>query len=140
MNKNHRLNNPFIITSISLFALSLTQKCYCSTSNCTDSFLVFLLGGLAVLMGGAGITWLANPLLIACWFLFKRELKTAMWLSVGSTLISLSFLLFDSVLANESGQSQQVIAYKPGYWLWVLSNITMLVATFIGMFNTIRKN
>lgn len=55
MNKNHRLNNPFIITSISLFALSLTQKCYCSTSNCTDSFLVFLLGGLAVLMGGAGV-------------------------------------------------------------------------------------
>jgi hypothetical protein len=139
MNKNHKLNNPFIIVSIVLFVLSLTQKSYCTTSNCADSFLVFLLGGFAVFTGGAGLTWLANPFLIATWFTFKRKLKTAMWLSVAATLIALSFLLFDTVLANEAGHNQQITAYKPGYVLWVLSCATMLAGTFMGMLKHNRE-
>lgn len=130
----NKLNNPYILTSIALLALSLTQKCYCTTSNCADSIMVFLLGGLGMFSGGACLTWLANPLLILSWFTFKSNLKTAMWCSVAATLIAFSFLLFDTVLANESGGSQQIISYKSGYYLWVLSCSAMLVATYVAMY------
>lgn len=140
MNKDHKLNNPFILVSIVLLLVSLTQKCYCTTSNCADAFLVFLLGGFAVFTGGAGLAWLANPFLIASWFTFKKKLNTSMWCSVVATLMSLSFLLFDTVLANEAGHQQQITAYKAGYWIWVLSCTTMLVATYVRMFKQNEKN
>lgn len=133
MNKNNRLNNPYIIISILLLLLSFTQECYCTTSNCADSILAFLLGGVGLFSGGASLTWLANPMLIAAWFTYKRRLKTSMWFSVVATLLALSFLLFDSVLANENGQAQQIISYRIGYWLWVMSCVTMLVATFVAL-------
>ncbi|HNU32606.1 MAG TPA: hypothetical protein PKN75_03360 [Bacteroidia bacterium] len=140
MNLKEKLRNPYIITSQLLFVLSLTQKCYCTTSTCADSIMVLLLGWFAVFSGGAGLVWLANPLLIASWLTFKTKLKWSMWFSVGATLISLWFLLFDSIHASETGQHQQIVSYKAGYWLWVLSNVTMLVGTFAGMLKENNKN
>lgn len=128
-----RLKKYIIITSISLFIISLTQKCYCTTSECGDSIMAFLLGWAALLSGGAGISWLANPLLFASWIILKKNLKLAMFLSVAALLLSLSFLMFDTVIANEAGQKHQIIAYKMGYWLWMGSNMVMLLGTFVLM-------
>ena len=93
--------------------------------------MVFLLGWFAVLTGGAGISWIANPLLLISWFFLKKKLKVSLFLSLFATLFALSFLLFDTILANEAGHYQQIISRKAGYWLWLLSSVSMLGGTFI---------
>ena len=130
MQEDKKLKKIFIIISALLFLLSLTQKCYCTTTQCGDSIMVFLLGWGALLSGGAGIPWLANPLLIGAWFMLNRNLKASMFLSVFAMLLSLSFLLFDSIIDNEGGQAHQIISYKAGYWLWSSSCFCMLIGTF----------
>lgn len=140
MKVKQKLSNRYVIISMAFLVLSLTQKCYCTSSTCADSIMVFLLGWFAVFSGGAGLTWLANPLLVAGWLTFKANLKLAMLFSIGGTLISLSFLIFDSIHASEAGHHQQIVSYMAGYWLWVLSNATMLVATFAGMLKRNNKN
>ncbi len=122
--------------SIIFFVLSLTQKCFCSTTTCSDSIMVFLLGWAGVISGGAAITWIANPLLIAAWLTLNNKLKASMFLSMFAFLISLGFLLFDSVVDNEGGSSHRIISYKPGYWLWVMSTFCMLAGTFFLMAKT----
>lgn len=130
MTEDKRIKKNFLIISITLFVLSLTQKCYCTTSTCSDSIMVFLLGWFAMLSGGAGISWLANPLLFFAWYQLNRNLKLSMFLSMFAFLMTLSFLLFYSVVDNENNQKQEIVAYKPGYWLWVLSAFDMLVGTY----------
>ncbi|MES2645796.1 MAG: hypothetical protein V4717_02885 [Bacteroidota bacterium] len=127
--EDRKLKKAFLLSSALLFLLSLTQKCYCTTSQCADSILVFLLGWAAA-FSGAGFSWLANPLLFAAWLTLRRNLRASMFLSVFATLVSLSFLLFDNITDNEAGQQKQIIAYKPGYWLWVASSASMLIGTF----------
>lgn len=132
--EDHPIKKVVFVTSLLLFLVSLTQQCYCTTADCGDSIMAFLLGWAALLSGGAGIAWLANPLLIASWILLRKNLKATMFLSVGAVLFSLSFLLFDSVIANEAGHKQIIISYKTGFWLWVSSSMIMLVGTFYLMF------
>ena len=131
--EDKKLKKIILLSSIVLFVLSLTQKCFCTTTQCSDSVMVFLLGWAALFSGAAGLSWLANPLLIAAWLLLKKNLKISMFMSVLAFLLSLFFLLIDSVVDNENGGSHQVIAYKPGYWLWVMSSTCMLLGTFILM-------
>ena len=137
MTEDVKLKKYLLAFSIVLFLLSLTQKCYCTTSNCGDSIMVFLLGWAAIVSGGAGIAWIANPLLIASWLTLKKHLRTSMFLSVFATLLALSFLLFDNIIDSESGHRHEIISYKAGYWFWTGSSICMLFGTY---FLTFRYN
>jgi hypothetical protein len=130
MNEDKKLKNIFLRISILLFIISLTQKCYCTTSSCGDSIMAFLLGWFAMISGGAGICWIANPLLFAAWISLKKNLKASMFLSMLAALMSLSFLLFDSIIDNENGQKKEIISCEAGYWLWVTSAAVMLVGTY----------
>lgn len=56
-----------------------------------------------------------------------------MLLSVVACLLSLSFLMFNSVVDNENQQAHSIISRKPGYWLWIGSTLCMLLGTFILM-------
>ena len=125
------MKKTILIISSVLFVLSLTQKCYCTVAQCSDSIMVFLLGWFAVLTSFAGISWLANPLLFAAWLMLRKNLKASMILSMLATLFALSFLLVDSIAANENGQSQQIVSHQLGYWLWLLSCTSTLLGTFI---------
>ncbi|MBK8874189.1 MAG: hypothetical protein IPN13_09800 [Bacteroidetes bacterium] len=140
MNEDEKISKKVIIISIILFVLSLTQKCYCTTSNCSDSIMVFLLGWAAIFSTGAGLCWFANPLLLMSWIFLKKNLKLSMFLSVASFLLALFFLVFDSIVDNENGGSHQIVAYKTGYWLWVASHAVMLIGTFILMYRFNVRN
>ncbi|MFT3679379.1 MAG: hypothetical protein QM791_03850 [Ferruginibacter sp.] len=118
-------------TSIIFFILSLTQKAYCTSTHCSDSIMVFLLGWAAVFSTGAGICWFANPLLFISWGLLKKNLKVSAILAALATLLSLLFLLFDSITDNEGGIPHQIISYRAGYWLWLSSSLCILIGTFI---------
>lgn len=131
MNKSLILKKRFLLTSIILFGLSLTQKAYCTGSECADSILVLALGWAGVISGGAAISWLANPLLIFSWIFQKKNAKVSMFLSMFSFLLSLSFLMFGEVLDNEAGGKHAITGLKPGYWLWVGSNFVMLIGNHV---------
>ncbi|MDE3250687.1 MAG: hypothetical protein KGO82_18645 [Bacteroidota bacterium] len=116
--------------SILLFALSLTQKAYCTATQCSDSIMVLLLGWAGLTSGISGIAWFANPLLIASWLMLRRNLTAGMFMSIGAALLAMSFLVFDTVATSESGHTGQVTNYKAGYWLWMGSTFCMLAASF----------
>ena len=101
----------------------------------------FYWGWAGLFSGGAAISWMANPLLLASWLLLGKKLKAAMFLSIFATLLSLSFLLFDGIVDNEGGQPHKIISYKAGYWLWAGSCICMMVGTYALMLrhNTRRR-
>lgn len=140
------------ITGITLFIASLTQKCYCLGDQCGDSIAAFLFGWLGVLLElghvatfimekiqgqdtifnykiGATLSWLANPLIIISFVTLRFSPKTTIVISVLSTLIILSFLLFRFVIANEAGHYNEITSYKLGYYLWLLSSLTMLTGS-----------
>lgn len=89
--EDKKLRISIMLGSVILFLFSLTQKCYCTTSECGDSIMVFLLGWAALISGGAGLSWLANPLLFASWLTLNKKLKTSMFFSVFAALLSLPF-------------------------------------------------
>jgi len=116
-----------VIISISfvLLFLSLTQNAYYVTGmeESVGSFglIAFLLGWLDIFE--AGITWLANPLLIISWIilLFGKS-KFSLILSLLAILFSFSFLFFKNIILNEGTlQHGEIIAYGNGYWLWLSS-------------------
>jgi hypothetical protein len=85
---------------------------------------------------GATVTWFANPLLFLSWIAVKRNNKIALKLSLASTVLILSFLLFQKVINNEAGTYAGVTGYKAGYWLW-LSSALMVV---LGSIWLLKKN
>ena len=128
------------IASIVLFVISLTQKCYCTTTSCSDSIMVFLLGWAAIFSTGAGLCWFANPLLLAAWIVIKKNIKVAMFLSVFSFLLALFFLVFDQIVDNEGGIAHPIISYNVGYWLWTASHLVMVAGTFVLMYRHNVRN
>ncbi|HQR02063.1 MAG TPA: hypothetical protein PLA61_14520 [Ferruginibacter sp.] len=96
--------------------------------------MAFLLGWAGMASSAAAFSWLANPLLIISWILQKRNPRGSMLLTMFAFLFTLSFLLFDSVLANENGQQQAITSYKPGYWFWVCSAGIMMLGGFVQVY------
>ncbi|MEJ8816458.1 hypothetical protein [Lacibacter sp. H407] len=90
----------------------------------------FLFGWLTVGKVG-GISWLANPLLILSWFMFKRNIKVAIGLSFASTIFCSSFLFFDEVVINEAGLSGKIASTGIGYYFWLASSISTFASTII---------
>lgn len=128
---DNKTTRSFLFVSMALFIISLTQKAYCTTSECSDAFMTFILGWAAVFTTAAGISWLANPLLFISWIMIRRKPRLAMMCSVISFLLAGSFLLFDSILANEAGHSQAITGYRMGFWFWLASHLAMLIGTFV---------
>ncbi|MGZ4037821.1 MAG: hypothetical protein ACXVPQ_08335, partial [Bacteroidia bacterium] len=92
---------------------------------------VFFIGVLGTLAGGAALTWWANPLLLTAWISVKLSPKLSLITSGLALLISLSFLLFHSITDDEAGHYKEIIAYRPGYWLWVSSSFIMFAGNLV---------
>ena len=104
-------------------------------------YMLLLMGGISFVGGGLfeTIIWLANPIALFAVIRFLREhrirvtidpiLNTTVpkppsqsgWLSALAAVISLSFSLWDEVLAAESGSMGKILGLHTGYWLWTLS-------------------
>jgi hypothetical protein len=124
-----RFNRGIIAVSITLFAVALTQKCYCTTASCGDSLAVLLSGAIGFVFGGAALTWLANPLLIISWFINSKKPKLSIILSLFAVLLALSFLLFKRIISDEAGNYSQIVSYQLGYWLWLSSSAVMFLGS-----------
>lgn len=121
------VRNTYLIMSLLLFILSLTQKCYCTTTDCTHSIAALIMGFFGLVTGGATITWLANPLLLIAWISLSNRPKLSLIVSALAFIFSISFLFFSKIIVNEAGHYLEITQYKLGYWLWLLSSFVMLI-------------
>ncbi len=130
-NKKQKL---FLFISIGIYIASLTQKSYCTSGGSCEYFsglLTIIFGWVGVLMLHLpAMPWLANPILLASWVLFKKKPKLSFILSIVAFFLMLSFLLVDEIIVNDGSTKSKIIFYGLGYWLWVQSAFTMLIRKF----------
>ena len=120
--------------SISLMLLALTQEAYCTARGCVYSLHVLAFGFFGIFIGAdEAFGWFANPLLFLAWAFIKNR-KVTLMLSLLSTLLALSFLMFDEVVVTEAGHKSAVIKYALGYWLWIGSHSIMLFGNVLIVF------
>ncbi len=115
-----------------LLAASLTQTAF--TIDKADgawlAILAFLTGWMDLF--GAGISWLANPLVVLSWiFLLCRKSKFALLAAFFSVLFALSFLCFRKIMSDEGGNFSKIVTYNAGYWLWLSSCIVSFAGSLI---------
>jgi len=123
-----KLKTVVLILGIGVFAFSLFNICFCTDNGCRTSMEALLIGWLAMLTGGAAITWLANPLLIVTWILLIKNKKSAWLFGLAAFIISVSFLKFKVVIEDEAGHYNSISKIGLGYWLW----LTSCGVTFVG--------
>lgn len=132
-----------LLLSMVLFITSLTQEAYYidreNYDAWADSFGLFWMGWLGVFAGGAGFSWLANPLLITSWIVsFSNAHKKAAIFSFLAVIASGSFLFFDTIVSSEAPTFSIITERKAGYWLW-LSSCIMMAAYSIYQLSTNQK-
>jgi len=120
--------------SIGLFLVSLWQPAFSvergTRIDTWDSVLCLCIGWLGLLEGKAGVTWIANPLLLMAWITFW-EPRASFIFSIPAAVASTSFLLCTQITANEAGHVGTICQYHLGYWLWLSSTIVMLAGNGI---------
>jgi hypothetical protein len=123
-----------LVISMGLYAISLTQQCYCVTGSCGDHWIglyLVALGALGGIMSVAGLTWYANPLLWVAWSLIRKKPKQAIFFSFAAVIIAASFLLATEITDIYAGRPSFIIAYRLGYWLWLVSAVVMLIGSIV---------
>ena len=130
----------FLFCSIGLFLASLVLPAFCykqfegkggGCESVGPGIFLLLFGWLDVLFmgaatGGAGLTWIANPLLMLAWTTFKYP-KVSIWFSTFAVIFSASFLFFTQIIVTEAGHYRPICHWLPGYWFWLFSTIMMVV-------------
>ena|SRR3970282_1467810 len=133
------LRKTILFSSIVIFIISLTQECFCTFKGCADSIIVLVFGFFGILSGGVGLSWFANPLIIASWILIKNN-KISTILSIIAFVLSFSFLFFKEIMTDESGNLREILGYKLGYWLWLLSIFITLLGNLTVKIKLKRNN
>jgi hypothetical protein len=118
--------------SIALFLVSLTQNTFSTGDDGdgtgTSGIIDLLAGTLFFYTSPAAWVWFANPLLLIAWIYLFTKPKASLVTSLLAAVISLSFILFDSIRTDEGGGLHPIAGYEIGYGLWVTSCLLMLFA------------
>ncbi len=120
-----------LISSISLFIISLFLHSHCTDNGCRFSIEAFLIGWLAMFGSGAAVSWLANVFLITGWILIQKGKKIAWLFGLLAVLLSLYFLRFDTIIENAAGDDHPILKVGLGYWFWVGSCVAMFLGAVI---------
>ncbi|EIJ37922.1 hypothetical protein JoomaDRAFT_0896 [Galbibacter orientalis DSM 19592] len=132
--------NTLILISILIFIIACSQRIYCTNGNCGENWsgLAVLISGIfGVFIGGACITWLANPLIFISWLTYRKT-KFSLIMSILAFSFGISFLFFDEIIINEAGHYGEITGYEIGFYLWNLSFIIMIIRNIISLKN--KKN
>lgn len=121
-----KLKITFLSASIIVFGISLFQDCFC-TNDCVNSFSALITGIFGIIVGGANLCWLANPLLLVSWIFFFFKTKVSFVFSLIAFLISFMFIFSTEVAIDEAGTPRQIQNLESGYWLWLFSMLIILI-------------
>jgi hypothetical protein len=128
------IKNITLISSISIFILSLSQECFCTDNSCGGAWsglAILISGGFGFSLSPAGFTWLANILLLVSWIIFKKTPQKTFYFAIIAFIISLSFLFFDKIVSDEAGNYHQITGYRLGYWLWCSSSLIIVIGIWV---------
>jgi hypothetical protein len=126
-----------IVLSIGIltFVMSLTQPAfYTSATNpagWANSLGLLVFGWSGTMCGGAGIAWLANPLIFTSWFYLSRKIKVSVITGILAAVFAVSFLLFKNIITDEAGNYSIITDRKAGYWLWLTSIVIFTIGTAV---------
>ena len=125
----------FTIVSFILFIASLTQYAFLledsqKNRSWAPSLLPLLIGWLGVLE--YCFAWFANPMLLLAWILsfFPASRVVGLGFAVVATGLSLSVLVWRPDIWGDNDKAV-ILQYGAGYWLWVASIVTALIACAI---------
>lgn len=123
-----------VVVSILLYVLSMFLTPFFVANPKADiyanSFYILLSGWMAILGGGLFLTiiWLANPLYLFGGFLILNKEKFGIVPVALSLLLAIYFATLDSVMDGESGATTAITKLGWGFYLWISSFVTMLLA------------
>ena len=129
--KKSKIKTTVLMVSIGLFAFSLFNVAFYTETDFRSSIEALLMGWLAMLTGGAAMTWMANPFLIVSWIFLVKNKKSAWIFGLISSLISISFLKFHVIIEDEAGNYNVISRAGLGFWLWFSSCLTAFVGSLI---------
>ncbi|SFU45850.1 hypothetical protein SAMN05216480_10472 [Pustulibacterium marinum] len=126
-----------------IYLSSLAMECYLVDGvSSVGSF-----GLIALLLGWMnfdiiGLIWFANPLFLYSLFLFlfSKNSKLALILSLISSILALSFTQVEKIIKNEGGFTGQITEYLSGYWLWTTAIILLSMTLILNRILENNKN
>jgi hypothetical protein len=122
--------------SMALFAACLTQDGYYIAGNnpraWSPAYGLLFLGWLG--LSQPVFEWIANPLMILAWFLFRKSKPGwALSFSALAFLFMAAFLLEKRIISDENGRTSAVTGYGLGFWLWLASAAVMAAAAGLAL-------
>ena len=126
-----KLPVQFWWASLGLYALALTQDGFYIGGNnpraWSPGWGELIAGWVSVMEGTSA--WLANPLLFIGWITYRSSNRSVPLMCASAAFIlAVSFLGVKRVVVSEAPTFAQVTGYGAGYWFWVLSALSLLVA------------
>jgi hypothetical protein len=120
----------FFAISIVLYLFSLTQNAfYVNNEEEYSGYLILILGLYAFLGGGAGLSWLANIMILFSWATYKK--KVSIYFSLSALILGVSFLFFDKIIMGTNDKYGSITNYDIGYYCWILSFLTILIGNIV---------
>jgi len=120
------LKKKVTILSLLIYIISLTQVAFC-TGHCIYSYSTVLVGWMGLIIGGANFAWLVNPLLAFLWFYPIKNNRILFSINVLALILALLPLFIREIAVDEAGTPRYINSFGPGYWLWILSIVVLLV-------------
>ncbi len=141
-----QLNNRLILITLLFFIISLFFDAFTvrDIGKVIDypSIEVFLVGPISFL-GGAGrefLTWTANVwFLVSIVCVFRKYYLISIISGLIAFLIAGSFAFCEEVLAAENGRTAEIINLNAGYFIWLIS-ILSIVFSSVYLKITQKKN
>ena len=99
---------------------------------------LFAVGWMGVMVGY--VEWLANPLLLWSWIAsyFNRP-RISGFAALCALGLALMFLLrHDLPSGHQSGETLAIVSRGPGYWLWLVSILIMVIANADELINGLK--
>lgn len=122
----------FLKASIILFILCLFPPTFYTSGYNSTAWS----SGLALLFIGwiGDISWFANPLIFLAWVFYKyQNYIPSLIFSLLAIGFALSFLTTESLVVSTAPHYANVVSYGVGYYLWILSMLSSVVAAFLGV-------
>ncbi len=133
-----------ILLSISVLAISLTQPAFYIDRNDFDawanSVVLFFLGWTFVLGGSTeSLIWWANPIYVFAVFLFMKNNRLSIVVSILALTIAICFSLLDKIVTSESGERSRITSLELGYKMWVLSFAILFLGSLVDTIIDFRR-
>lgn len=123
--------------SAGLFLIALASPCFDTNKEIGQSWegaALLLSGCFGFFLSVTTATWLANPALLFSWIFVNKKPRQSLLLSIIAAITAALFLCCKIIITDEAGGTSVIVGYRIGYWLWLLSMLTMLSGNLYAWF------